>query len=87
MALGRLTLLLGGEREVEARLRLAGLLGCRLGESLARPVGADAAGGGDHGFAIGGAASAILTKQAERLGTGVRAVLIALETAIDMCLT
>ena len=81
--LGGLAVLLGGEREVEARLRLAGLLGERLGESLARLVGDDAAGGGDQGFAIGGAPRGVLAKQAKRLGIGMRRVLIAPETHVD----
>ena len=81
--LGLLAVLLGAEREIEARLRLTGLLGQRPVERLARLVGDHAASRGHQSFPIGGAAQRVLAVEAERLGIGVRGVAVALEAHID----
>ena len=78
-----LAVLLGGEREIEARLRLAGLFGERPIERLARLVGDDAARGGDQSLAVSGAAQGVFAEKAQRLGIGVGGVGIALEAHVD----
>ena len=81
--LGLLAVLLGAEREIEARLRLTGLFGQRPIERLARLVGDHAASRGDQSLPVGGAAQRVLAVQAERLGIGVRGVAVALEAHVD----
>ena len=80
---GLLAVLLGGEREIVARLRLARLIGQRPIERLARFVGDHAPGGGDQGLAVSGAAQRVFAENAQRLGIGVGRVGIALEAHVN----
>src|SRR5260370_14720712 len=77
-----LPILLGAERRVEPRLRLAGLIGERMVEGVARLVGDAAAGGGDQRLAVSGAAQTVFAEKAESLQIGARRVVIALEAHI-----
>ena len=80
---GLLAILLGGEREIVARLRLARLFGQRPIERLAGFVGDHASGGGDQGLAVGGPAQRLFAKNAQRLGIGVSGVRIAAEAHVN----
>ena len=75
--------LFGGEREIEPRLRQARIAGERLAERLPRLVGHDAAGRRDQRLAVGRPKARLLAEQAQRLGIGVRPVLVALEPHVD----
>src|ERR1700722_15977811 len=63
-----LAILLGGERDIIARLRLARLLRERPIERLPRLASDHTASGGDQSLAVGRAPQRLLAEEAQRLG-------------------